>query len=489
VDWTGHVRVNPEVLLHTLREDPSPGRWDNLAAVRAAPLYFFYRQSPAPLVPAAIPTPGNLEGTLVTDDNLPPTLPGMAGVHLDPNGRLLRLYAIPPRHSEAPSTAADLDWGRWLDPQTLGFDLSGLQPARSEWAPPCACDRQAAWTGTLPDHPDRLVRVEAAAYRGRPVYFEVMPARREAERADRLPDGIRQGIVLALVAGVIALAIRNLRRGRGDVHGAVRLGLAILAILAGASLFGGHHTPSTEMGQLFGAFGVAGWPALFFRLSYLALEPVVRRRWPWRIIAWNRQLAGRLGDPMVGRDLLIGLAFGSAVLLVMRAAWLTAAWAGVPPPPLTGAGPLALQVSGPPTPLYVLLSFLIVPIITPVLYLVSSFALFLVLRREWLAWGAVWLWFVAMFTVPLLGPSPAGNALTLFWAGLRVGLQVFALARFGLLAFTGLLICTELLSLVPLTTDSSAWYAYEGVIMALIVIGLAVSACFTATRGQWRFDE
>jgi hypothetical protein len=53
----------------------------------------------------------------------------------------------------------------------------------------------------------------------------------------------------------------------------------------------------------------------------------------------------------------------------------------------------------------------------------------------------------------------------------------------------GSLLCSEMLSLVPLTTDLSAWYAYQGVIMALIVIGLAVYACFTATRGRWRFGE
>src|SRR5262249_59320996 len=163
---------------------------------------------------ACAPGP-HLEGPRVRDATPPRPLPGMAGVHLDPNGRLLRLSAIPPRHSQAPSTPADPDWGRWLDPQTLGFDLSGLQPARSEWAPPCACDRQAAWTGTLPDHPGRPVRVEAAAYRGRPVYFEVMPARRESERADRLPEGSLQGFILAFVAGAIVLAVPELRRRRG----------------------------------------------------------------------------------------------------------------------------------------------------------------------------------------------------------------------------------------------------------------------------------
>jgi hypothetical protein len=96
---------------------------------------------------------------------------------------------------------------------------------------------------------------------------------------------------------------------------------------------------------------------------------------------------------------------------------------------------------------------------------------------------------VALFTASLLGPSPTGNALTLFWYGLSVGLQVLALARFGLLAFAGLRVGIELLSLVPLTTDLSAWYAYQGVLMALIIIGLAVYAFFTATRGQWLFGE
>src|SRR5262249_57137938 len=119
--------------------------------------------------------------------------------HVGPPGRVLRLYVIPPRPSEAPSPPADPDWGRWLDPQTLGFDLSGLQPARSEWAPPCACDRQAAWTGTLPEHPDRPVRVEAAAYRGRPVYFEVMPAPRAAARARRRPAGLPHGQILGFL--------------------------------------------------------------------------------------------------------------------------------------------------------------------------------------------------------------------------------------------------------------------------------------------------
>jgi hypothetical protein len=122
-------------------------------------------------------------------------------------------------------------------------------------------------------------------------------------------------------------------------------------------------------------------------------------------------------------------------------------------------------------------------------YLVLCFVLFLILRREWLAWVAVWAFFLALYMAPLLGPSLPGNALTLFWYGLRVGLSVFVLARFGLLAFAASLLGSELLSLVPLTTDLSAWYAYQGVVLALIVVGLAVYAFLVATRGQRLFRE
>jgi hypothetical protein len=490
-DVAYHFRVNAEYLLHTLHEDPSPGRWDNLATVRPPPLYFFYRQSPRPLAPHPSDS-GELENHLVTDDNPPRTLPGMAGVHLDPRGRLLRLYAIPPRKSDAPETPIRPPWGRWFDKGAIGFDLEDLEKAEPDWAPPCACDRRAAWVGALPDRPDLPLRVEAAAYRGRPVYFEVMPAWREAERADPPRGGLlfREAVGFVFLPGVVLLAIRNLRRDRGDVRGAVRLGLAILAVAAGAWLFGGHHTLSQEASQFVLVLGFGGWLALLYGLSYLALEPAVRRRWPGLITAWNRLLDGRLRDPMVGRDLLIGLAFGAGVMLVYRAGWLSATWAGVPPPPpLTGTSPFALQMPGPPTPLSVLLSVLSVPIIIPVLYLLLAFVFFLVLRREWLAWGALWLLFVALFAGPLLGSSPTGNALTLFWYGLRVGLAVFVLARYGLLAFAGQLFGSELLALAPLTADLSAWYAWQGVVLALAVIGLAVYAFFTATRGQRLFRE
>jgi hypothetical protein len=112
----------------------------------------------------------------------------MAGVHLAPNGRLLRLYAIPPRQANAPPTAVDVDWGRWFDPLTINSELTkASQPTVPEWAPPCACDRQSAWTGALADCPNLPVRVEAAVYRGRPWPFREARSRWPSSAAWRVP--------------------------------------------------------------------------------------------------------------------------------------------------------------------------------------------------------------------------------------------------------------------------------------------------------------
>jgi len=488
-DWTGHFRSNAEVLLHILKEDASPDRWENLSTLRPTPLYFFYRQSPGPLVPTSIYT-AEFENLLVTDDNPAPVVPGMAGVHLGPTGQLLRLYAIPPRQSNAPPTPADVDWSRWFDAATIGLDLSKeLKPASPEWSPPSACDRQAAWVGALPDRPGVSVRVEAAAYRGRPVYFEIMPSWREAANVERPQHAILLPIGFVLAAGMMVLAVRNLRRGRGDIAGAIRIALAILAVQAFAWVVGGHHTFAQEASQLAAILGVGGWFALLYGLGYLALEPNVRRRWPRLITGWNRLLDGRIRDPMVGRDLLIGLACGTGLALALRLAWLAAGWVGSPLPPFTGTGPFPFQVPGPPSPLYVVLSALLIPIVVPLMYLMLSYVFVLLIRRDYLAWAGVWLFFLSLFVFPHVGGPANPHVTFVLFHALHITVWVFAIARFGLLVTAGALFATEHLMLAPLTTDFSAWYAYQGVFAALLMIALAGYGFVTATRGQRLFRE
>ena len=53
---------------------------------------------------------------------------------------------------------------------------------------------------------------------------------------------------------------------------------------------------------------------------YLALEPIVRRRWPDALVAWTRLLRGRIVDPLVGRDALIGVLGGVVLVLIGQSA-------------------------------------------------------------------------------------------------------------------------------------------------------------------------
>ena len=46
---------------------------------------------------------------------------------------------------------------------------------------------------------------------------------------------------------------------------------------------------------------------------YLAFEPYARRLLPRQLTSWTRLLAGELGDPLVGRDLLLGLSLFSTL--------------------------------------------------------------------------------------------------------------------------------------------------------------------------------
>jgi serine/threonine-protein kinase len=55
---------------------------------------------------------------------------------------------------------------------------------------------------------------------------------------------------------------------------------------------------------------------------YLAVEPFVRQRWPHSLISWNRVLEGRFKDPLVGRDILIGVVFAAGLSLARTATLL-----------------------------------------------------------------------------------------------------------------------------------------------------------------------
>jgi serine/threonine-protein kinase len=465
-DRFSSYQYDTDYLRHVRNTDPSPGRWDGLKSRQPDPVVFFYRQSPRPLI--AYPSQDYRPPSAVVALNPPPLVPGIAGAELDGRGRLLSLYVIPPEHDTTPPAPAP-DWRRLFE--AAGLDFAEFLAADPEWNSPVAADGRAAWTGAYPGRPDLPLRIEAGAYRGRPVFFKLIGEAwvKPAQNAVSSPNTV----AVLFFAGIMfvggALAARNLWLGRGDWRGAGRLAIAFLVVEMIASLRIGNL--SVHQDSLFAFFCWLGywmcWAASIC-LWYLAMEPTVRRRWPWRVVGWGRVLDGRFRDPLIGRDLLVGLAVGTLCFLFAQVMVIAAAWPGPPPAPLMALPDVPGSV-GPSVAWGLLVQVVGLAIAYPLMQLSLAFLLYLLLRKPWLSWSAYVLLPTILFvtgeiTAPFMLVSALVQSLSM----------ALLMSRVGLLALASYMFVINLLPLVPLTTDLSLWYAGHGVMTALVVIGLAM---------------
>ena len=331
-DHASGFEADVDYLRYLRMHDESRWRWD-----RADPSFFrfWYRQSPHPLESRGFPfSYGNLSRVGPTDPPL--DLAGMALVRLDPSGRLVHLMVVPPPVEEAAGAAPLPEWPALL--ASAGFEPSAWKPVAPRWTPPVYADARAAWEGTWPNRPDLPVRLEAGAFRGKPVYFEaIYPWTRPARTvSSALTAAERAGLALlflmiaGMIAGVAIFARRNLRAGRGDRRGAVRLSAFVFAAMVVAWFFGEHHVATLwEVALVTMALSSALFAAGLCWLGYLAVEPFVRRRWPDVLVSWARLLAGELRDPLVGRDVLVGCAAGPALAVIGFVSILVPGWIGL----------------------------------------------------------------------------------------------------------------------------------------------------------------
>ena len=311
-DFQGYVEKN---------DKPLPD-WNRVLAARPSLLGFWYRQSPDDMEAKGF-RDQLLNPGIVTQDDPPPTLSGMINVELDPQGRLTYFQAIPPQKDGTGAQSTPFDWN-------ILFAAAGLDPAQFQRAEPiwnslAASDTRSAWTGTWPGT-TRPLRVEAAAWHGKPVFFSLIGDWTKPDRMKSEPSTgkkIQQYIFLALAAGfffgVIHLARLNYRQGRGDREGAFRLAAVMFALEILLWLCRGHIVAGMDV---VGAFFIAVSTALFVSgttwMLYLALEPWVRRRWPQTIISWSRLLSGQFRDPLVGRDILFGVMLGVVWIFIFQ---------------------------------------------------------------------------------------------------------------------------------------------------------------------------
>ncbi|HSS44857.1 MAG TPA: protein kinase, partial [Thermoanaerobaculia bacterium] len=322
--------VDGDFLKAVEKNDKPHPDWNKVLASRPSPLLYWYRQSPDDMV--ADQFHDNLLTPGVLQENDPPTVTsGMINLELDPQGRLTYFQAIPPekldfdKSGANQQTTAPYDWNLLFN--ASGLDPSTLQPTQPAWNSLASSDARMAWTGVWPGT-TRPLRVEAASFQGKPVFFRLIgdwtkPGRVVSTEKKSFGQEAQRIIFLLLIVfglgGAAFLARKNYLRGRGDREGALRLAIVMFLLLMSLFVCRSHFA---TIGDTIGLTVLAISTALFLAgamwVLYMAIEPWVRRQWPKSLISWTRLLAGSWRDPVVGRDILLGIALGVVWILIFQ---------------------------------------------------------------------------------------------------------------------------------------------------------------------------
>lgn len=290
-----------------------------LASGRAPIANFLYRQSPEYLEPNRTEK--------VTASDPPFDVPNMVSVRLDVHGRLIELIAVPPKIL-VKDEKQETDWSKIFT--EAGLEISKFKQIETNRTPPVFADKIIAWQGNWDELPEVPVRIEAASLNGKPVFFQaVAPWNEKAieilqsentSYESSLSENISYKLgVLTLISihflvliGSIFLVRHNLKAGRGDLRGALKLTLFIFLLIFARSFIYADHVPTVwgELTVFYTTLAYSLVVSLFTGLIYIALEPFVRRYWSELLISWSRLLKGDFRDPLIGRDLLVGMILG-----------------------------------------------------------------------------------------------------------------------------------------------------------------------------------
>jgi hypothetical protein len=373
-----------------------------------------------------------------------------------------------------------------------GLDMTTFKAVDPQWVPVVFADERRAWEGPIPEHPGQTFRVEAAAMAGRPVSFTLAgPWSRSARASTPLPQtafarfiGAVPALVMpALMLAAAALAWGNIRAGRGDRRSATRLAVFYVVLTVIAWVLANQHTAviDEDVGRLFTAIGRAMFDGTVLWLTYLGIEPYIRRFSPDSLIGWTRLLGGRWRDPQVASDVLLGVCAGLLMTVLYASHNLIPPLLGGPEPmPLRPADSLVLLGAG--FNIGRILSQVGGAISAGMLAVAGVVAILLLVRRKWLAQlvaSAIYVWVVisGMFPAgtPVLDVS-IGFGIILIWTGV--------ILHGGLLA-TVVAISTHFILLrAPITLDVSSWRGTPGLTYVLVVAGIGLGAAYVARHAQ-----
>jgi predicted Ser/Thr protein kinase len=439
-------------------------------------LHFWYRGSPTVMIPTG-------DRPRVGPDDPPMTVSGMTTLVLDPEGRMVRFSAIPPQVDPG-TKPAETDWTILFD--AAGLDMATFTSVAPEWTPAHYADTLVAWKGPMPHVPGQELRIEAGAYRGKPVYFQQVTA---WSTPTRMPETIAersqlrwftvvvQLVILAIFAAAALIARHNLRNGRGDRKGAFRLAGVILLAALGVWVLDSKHVadPSVEVTRFF--IGQPLWAAGILWLLYLALEPYVRRFWPTTLVSWSRMMSGQWRDPLLGRDVLFGIALGALINIVALASvYITMRLGYARTPPV----PDLRMLLGTDIAIARALGHVFEAVLNALFAVFGMVLLKMIFKRERLAVGiAIGLTMLVALRGIFDGGAPLINGIVVL---VIVTTIVLTIQKLGLVATLMLFLTNEMMSSAAVTLDSSKWFFGNSMLIIALPVALACYA-FYASRG------
>ncbi len=437
------------------------------------PVLFEYRASPGQLA---------RRGAQATYGDPAMVTPGEVRVTLDVRGYLRGFERVP--EGPADGEAGPTDW-------SAAFELAGLsevEPVSPEGMPRHVHDRREAWMAR-PVGFDTPVRVDAGSWRGQPVWFEVSAPWSVEQSAVPPPggstfSGVAKALLSLFILGVVLLARRLYRRGEVDSRGAVRVAGVIAASVtismlltsvvgqsSGIETFGG----ALQEGLLVGGFGLLG---------YAVVEPYGRRFLPGAMVSWIRVTRGRWRDPLVGRDLLLGLALGGliGVTVLVRLRWVGDG------PPLLPVQLDALLGLGSAVGLGLGAvwggAFGVMQVY--VMFLFVRWAV----RKTSVAAGLFFLLWTAveMFRFVRADLSPTDWVVGVVGGVLVAAILAILIVRIGLLALTAAQVLLNVLVSFPLSIELTGWYGTATGVAAVLVLTLLGGSLYVAL-GRARASE
>ena len=396
----------------------------------------------------------------------------MAYVILDSRG-MLRSYEIVPPKSETAMQS-------WLRPSSqpdwtplfaaAGVDQKQFGPADPMWIPREPFDVRVSWNGIHAGFP---VHIDGAAFHGKVVSFDVNgpwstpQAQKPSRWIDRVPADVNAALDFLFCAAGLVLARRNLRRGRGDRRGAFRISAYMFAFNALAWTLEAHLRASVS--NLWSAFIFTVADSLvaasFVWIAYMALDPYARKYWPDLLISWNRLVAGCWRDPLVGRDVLVGMLFGCVSAFFSQLVYALPLWFRIPR--ITPAHIESLPVGTTTQALGYLLAQPANAIVFSLAVTLTLVFTRLLLHRKFPAVA------VTCMVVATLIVGGENYFVTVPLALLTAVLLTTVLVRFSILAYGMSVLTANLVLNFPMTLDFSRWYAGRSLIALSLVLALA----------------